>query len=210
MDSSDFDLPEFDPSNFDTVMMRHCIRLSAESAKHGELPFACVICDDEGCVVAEATNRVRAEGDVTRHAELVAMSDAQRARGRKNLAGCTLYANIEPCPMCSFSIRETRMSRVVFAISSPRMGGVSKWNILRDQEISAVMPEAFGPIPEVVAGLLWQEAAQVWRAWNPLAWAVIRRRGCFGGAPEDDRIERLQAVASPRGWLRSLLMLHGH
>lgn len=199
------------PTDFDTAMMRHCIRLSAESAKQGELPFACVICDDRERIIASTTNRVRAEGDVTRHAELVAMSEAQRTSGRKILAGCTLYTNIEPCPMCSFAIRETRVSRVVYAISSPKMGGMSKWNILRDAEISGVMPEAFGPIPEVVSGLLWREAAKVWRSWNPLAWAIIRRRGCFGTAPmHDDGIQHMQAVAPSHGWLRSLLMLHGH
>ncbi|HZP75976.1 MAG TPA: nucleoside deaminase [Pseudolabrys sp.] len=192
----------------DTSMMRRCIQLSAESAKSGELPFACVICDDEG-VIAETTNQVRADGDVTRHAELVAISNAQRTRKSKILSGATLYSNVEPCPMCSFAIRETRIARVVYAISSPKMGGVSKWNILRDTELSGVMPEAFGPVPEVVAGLLWQEAAKVWRKWNPLAWGIIRRRGCFGPAPLHANVERMQPARMSQGWLRSLLMLHG-
>jgi hypothetical protein len=33
------------------------------------------------------------------------------------------------------------------------MGGLSKWNVLGDTEISNVMPEVFGDQPEVVAGV---------------------------------------------------------
>ena len=32
---------------------------------------------------------------------------AQKALGTKDLSGCTLYTNVEPCAMCSFPIRET-------------------------------------------------------------------------------------------------------
>ena len=42
------------------------------------------------------------------------------------------------------------------------------------------MPEAFGRVPEVVGGLLREEAENVWRTWNPLIWTVIKHRGCFG------------------------------
>lgn len=202
-------MDSMDQSAIDLAMMERCVRLSATAAKRGELPFACVICDGDS-VVAEATNQVRQEGDVTRHAELVAISNAQKTLGRKNLSRCTLYSNIEPCPMCSFPIRETRMKRVVYAIGSPTMGGVSKWNILRDTEISNVMPEAFGPVPEVVAGLMGREAESVWRKWRPVIWAIIKQRGCFAPARAADACDRMQAIPPPHGWIRSLLMLHNN
>jgi hypothetical protein len=41
------------------------------------------------------------------------------------------------------------------------MGGLSKWNALRDSELSKAMPEAFGPVPEVIAGLSRREAEKV-------------------------------------------------
>lgn len=163
----------------DERMMRRCIELSRVAGKAGELPFAAVICKD-GEVVAEIANQVSRDGDVTRHAEIVAVSQAQRALGTTNLQGCTLYSTIEPCPMCSFPIRETRISRVVFAISSPMMGGASRWDVLGDTHISKRMPEAFGPPPEVLTGVLSKEAASVWRRWNPIIWGVIRLRGVFG------------------------------
>lgn len=193
----------------DLAMMERCIQLSATAAQRGELPFACVICDGDR-VVAETTNKVRQERDVTRHAELVAISSAQKALGRKNLSHCTLYSTIEPCAMCSFPIRETRMKRVVYAIGSPTMGGVSKWNILRDTEISTVMPEAFGPVPEVIAGLMGREAELVWWKWRPIIWAIIKQRGCFAPAHAAGACDSMHAIPAPYGWIRSLLMLHNN
>ena len=116
----------------------------------GELPFSCVICQD-GEIVVETTNRVVRDADVTRHAEIIAISEAQRVLGRKDLSDCTLYSNVEPCPMCSFPIRETRIGRVVYSISSPMMGGLSKWGVLSDREISDVMPQVFGRAPDISA-----------------------------------------------------------
>src|SRR4051812_42331946 len=101
-----------DHSAIDLTMMRRCVELSAAAVRAGELPFSCVVCRD-GEIVAEAINRVVAEGDVTRHAELLAISAAQGVLGRTDLSDCTIYSSVEPCPMCSFPIRETRIGRVV-------------------------------------------------------------------------------------------------
>jgi tRNA(adenine34) deaminase len=193
-----------DHSAIDARMMRRCVALSAEAVARSELPFSCVIASG-GEIVAEAINRVAADGDVTRHAEILAISAAQRALGRSDLSDCTIYSNVEPCPMCSFPIRETKMRRVVYAISSPMMGGWSKWNVLGDNEISNVMPEVFGEAPEVSAGLHYREAAAVWRKWNPVFWLGIRFRGCFADPAKDDGTLILQMRKPDRHPLRRFL-----
>lgn len=187
----------------DETMMRRCIELSAVATTCGEFPFSSLICAGSE-IIAEATNRVAQDRDVTRHAELLAISQAQQVLGRKDLSDCAIYSNVEPCAMCSFPIRETRIARVVFAIRSPLMGGYSKWNVLRDPDISKIMPEAFGPVPETIAGLLESEAEKAWRSWNPVIWGVIRYRGCFGSTHE--YCEHKQAIPRQLGLLRRLLM----
>jgi tRNA(adenine34) deaminase len=109
----------------DKAMMARCIALSRVAVSKGEYPFGAVIALD-GQVVAEAINRTIRDGDVTRHAEVIALSHAQKAIGRGALRHCTVYTNIEPCAMCSYCIRETWVSRVVYALGSPVMGGLSK------------------------------------------------------------------------------------
>jgi len=195
-----------DRSAIDLKMMRRCVELSTDAVRRRELPFSCVICRD-GEVVAEAINRVVQDADVTRHAEIIAISEAQRILGRSDLSDCTIYSNVEPCPMCSFPIRETRIGRVVYAISSPMMGGFSKWNVLGDNEISNVMPEVFGDKPEVAAGLYYREAAAVWRKWNPVFWLGIRFRGCLADPAQDVAAVTLQVRHSERRPLRRLLTL---
>jgi tRNA(adenine34) deaminase len=167
---------EFSCETTDKTMMARCIELSRIAVSKGEYPFGTVIAQD-GHVVAEAINRTIREGDVTRHAEVIALSHAQKMIGREQLRRCTLYSNIEPCAMCSYCIREAWISRVVYALASPVMGGLSKWNILRDNGMSDRVPQIFGSVPEVASGVMLHEAQQAWRDWNPLAWQMIKLRG---------------------------------
>jgi len=165
-------------ASVDVRMMARCLELARSATGAGEFPFASLITKN-GEIVVEAINRVAHDADITRHAELIAISEGQKRFGRGNLRDCTLYTIIEPCPMCSFAIREARVGRVVYALSSPLMGGASRWNVLGDEVLSAHMPEVFAPPPEVVAGVLGKQAAQVWRRWNPIIWGIIRLRGVF-------------------------------
>ena len=86
-------------------------------------------------------------------------------------------------------IREAWIGRVVYALGSPVMGGLSKWNILRDDDMSGRMPQIFGAVPEVVSGVLVHEAQQAWRDWNPLAWQMIKLRGLLTEpCPHEDHV----------------------
>lgn len=185
--------------------MGRCIALSATGVDRGELPFAGLVCRGEE-VIAEAMNEVAQRSDVTRHAELVAISKSQKVLGKKDLSDCTLYTTVEPCAMCAFAVRETGIRRVVFAIRSPMMGGLSRWNILRDSELSSAMPEVFGSVPEVAAGFMGEEAAKVWHKWNPLVWALIKHRRLLDGDNLTGQ-ELLSAIPPRRGLLRRAFTL---
>jgi tRNA(adenine34) deaminase len=158
--------------------MRRCISLAGSGRLVGEYPFAAVV-GRRGKFVCEASNMVRRAGDVTRHAEMVALSAAQQILRTSSLHECTLYSTIEPCAMCAYAIRESRICRVIFALQSPLMGGHSRWNILRDGTLSSVMPEVFAPPPYVHAGYLRQEVRKLCCSQYPLAWRVIENRRIF-------------------------------
>jgi tRNA(adenine34) deaminase len=182
--------------HLDRVMMRHCIACARDGVRAGEFPFACVIARDEE-MVASRSNRSIRDGDVTRHAEMLALSDAQQVLGRASLSGCTLYTTVEPCAMCSFALREAQISRVVFAIYSPLMGGQSRWDVLTDTALSGRMGEVFAPPPEVRGGVLVDDVARLWRRAKPLAWGVIRWRGIFRLAPHGASATAVSAMAPP-------------
>ena len=170
------------PQIGDEHMMRYCFELAAKSAGQGEYPYAAVIAR-HGMIVAETTNRVAHERDVTRHAETVAISLAQEALASTDLSDCTLYANLEPCVFCSYAIRESRIGKVVFSMRSPVMGGASRWNILGDRKLSDTMPEVFAPPPVLLAEFLFEEGDATLRRSAPVAWAFMRARGLLA-SPE--------------------------
>jgi tRNA(adenine34) deaminase len=165
-------------NSVDARLMRRCFDLARAAVARKELPFGSVIARD-GEEISAYGNGVRAAGDITRHAELCAIVAAQAKLGLPSLDGCTLYTNIEPCALCSYAIRESRITRVVYALASPLMGGASRWDVLQDSGLSALLPEVFAPAPEVVAGFLAQEADDMLRLEAPMMWATSRARGLF-------------------------------
>jgi tRNA(adenine34) deaminase len=181
----------------DRVMMARCIALSKASGKAGEYPYGAVVCRD-GKVVAESINRVTHDGDVTRHAEVVAISLAQKALRTVSLDDCEIYVNAEPCVFCCYAIREARMRRVVYGLSSPHMGGVSKWNVLGDEDLSNAMPEVFAPPPEIVSGFMADEVERSLLQWNPLIAGFMIGRGLFGSAPRVMPPSAARAISGPR------------
>jgi tRNA(adenine34) deaminase len=162
----------------DQKMMDRCIHLSRNGVAEGEYPFGSLIARGEE-IISEAINQVVRETDESRHAEIIAISLARKALGKKSLRECTLYTTVEPCAMCSFCIRAAGIGRVVYALRSPVLGGISRWDILPDRTLSRRLPFLFRSAPEIVRGVRAHEAQQVWSDWNPLFWRVIKRLGFF-------------------------------
>jgi tRNA(adenine34) deaminase len=164
----------------DHAMMERCIALAMRGVDLGEYPYAAVI-SRNGVVVCESTNSVRHDRDVTHHAELVAISKALRRLNRVSLEDCTIYANAEPCALCCYAMRETRIGRVVFGVTAPLTGGLTRWNILADTKLSDTLPEVFAPPPEIVSGFMREQIESAIAGRTPLAWEFIRARNIFGG-----------------------------
>jgi tRNA(Arg) A34 adenosine deaminase TadA len=66
-------------------------------------------------VIGEGTNEVTSRNDPTAHAEMTAIRAACMRLGSFSLAGCDLYANCEPCPMCLAAIYWARLDRIFYA-----------------------------------------------------------------------------------------------
>jgi len=166
------------PGLDDAEMMRRAIALAVRSGQEGEYPYGVVICRG-GNVIAESINRVAHERDVTRHAEVVAISEAQKKLDSVSLDDCTIYVSAEPCAYCCYAIRESRIGRVVYGLTSPHMGGVSKWPVLTDRDISDAMPEVFAEPPEIVSGFMAREAEDALLKASPVIGRAMKARGLF-------------------------------
>ena len=141
----------------DRDFMKICIELSQESLNRGDAPFGALVVK-EGEIIAQSGNN--AQNRISDHAEVIALHLAHDALKSSDLSACTLYSNCEPCPMCAFMAREYKVSKIVYALPSPFMGGHSKWNIMEDKGLER-FPPFFAKVPEVIGGLMEEEAKLV-------------------------------------------------
>jgi guanine deaminase len=67
-------------------------------------PFGAAILDEQGELIALASNSVLRDHDATAHAEINAIREASKTKGTHDLSGCTLITTCYPCPMCLSAI----------------------------------------------------------------------------------------------------------
>ena len=125
--------------------MTLALNLAQEAAEAGEAPVGAVVVEN-GTILAAERNRMKALGDPTAHAEMLAIRTALAARGTGRLDGCDLYVTLEPCAMCAGAIAHVRLRRVYFAAEDTKAGAVENGIRLFEQPTCH-------PRPEVISGL---------------------------------------------------------
>ena len=105
----------------DKVFMSEALRLAEFAAQFGEIPVGAVVVRD-GEIIGRGYNQRETKKSAILHAEIIAIEEACRTVGDWRLTGCTLYVTLEPCPMCSGAIVNSRIDRVVFG-ATDRMAG---------------------------------------------------------------------------------------
>jgi tRNA(adenine34) deaminase len=143
-----------DPSEIDLAMMRRALLAAEDAANKGEVPVGAVVARG-GEIVAVAANEREATGDPTSHAELLAIRRASAATGGWRLTGCTLYATLEPCPMCAGAAHASRLSRLVYAAPDPKAGYAGTLhNTPADARLNHTLIVESGLLEERAAALL--------------------------------------------------------
>ena len=123
--------------------MTLALKLAADAAEAGEAPVGAVIVEN-GTILAAERNRMKALGDPTAHAEMLAIRAALAARGTGRLDGCDLYVTLEPCAMCAGAIAHVRLRRVYFAAEDIKAGAVENGVRLFEQPTCHHRPEVIG------------------------------------------------------------------
>ena len=108
-------------SRGDEFFMKLAYNPALKAWNCGEVPVGAVI-EFGGELIAQAHNSVEGSRDPTAHAEILAITQAAAKLGDWRLAGATLYVTKEPCPMCAGACVMSRLKRVVYAVSDPKMG----------------------------------------------------------------------------------------
>lgn len=105
----------------DLELMQLALHEAQLAAEAGEVPVGAVVALD-GEPVATAHNTRETLKNATHHAELLAIDAACKKLGGWRLWKCDLYVTLEPCPMCSGAIINSRIRRVVYGAQDPKAG----------------------------------------------------------------------------------------
>lgn len=138
----------------DTELMREALREAELAAALGEVPVGAVVARN-GEIVARAHNLRESGKNATYHAELLAIDAACRALGGWRLWQCELFVTLEPCPMCSGAIINSRLRRVVYGAKDPKAGCCGS--------LTDLFALPFNHHPVVEQGLLEEESAALLR-----------------------------------------------
>jgi len=111
--------------------MRRALRVARAAGTRGEVPVGAVAVRD-GTVIAAAGNAMERRRDATAHAEILVLRKVARIVGGWRLDGITMYATLEPCPMCAGAMVQARIDRVVYGARDPKKGADgSVYDVLR-------------------------------------------------------------------------------
>lgn len=138
----------------DEEYMQLAIEQAEKAAEMGEIPIGAVLVHD-GQVVAAAHNLRETNNDATAHAEMLVIREACAKLGRWRLSGCSLYVTVEPCPMCSGGIVNSRIDKVVYGCPDVKAGGAeSIFNIITNPNLNHTAIVRSGVCEEVCAGVM--------------------------------------------------------
>ncbi len=101
----------------DQEYLSAAIELAKENVRRGGRPFAAIIVKN-GEILAQEVNQMLEQNDPTAHAELLALRAAGKKLSATDLAGVTVYASGQPCPMCLAACRMSGVGKVIFAYSN--------------------------------------------------------------------------------------------
>lgn len=102
------------------------INLSKKSLKKSEVPIAALIIDENGKIISKAYNTRNIKQQTINHAEILAITKANKKLKSWRMNNCTLYVTIEPCDMCKSVIKESRIQNVYYLL--PRLPEKNQYN----------------------------------------------------------------------------------
>ncbi len=134
----------------DRDFMNLAIEQAKISASELEVPVGAVIVRN-GEVISVGRNRREIGKNALAHAEIEAIDLACKKLGGWRLWECEMFVTLEPCPMCTGAIINSRIRRLVFGSSDYKAGSCGSVVNLFD------LP--YNHKPEVVSGFMQEECS---------------------------------------------------
>lgn len=96
--------------------LNYAVELAVCNIKTGGTPYGAVVVKD-GEIIGEGVNTLHTHFDISGHAEMIAIRQAQLTLSTNDLSDCEIYASGHPCPMCFGAIAFVGIKKIVYANS---------------------------------------------------------------------------------------------
>lgn len=136
----------------DEFFMREALRLAEQSAAECEVPVGAVVVADEK-IVGTGRNRREKDKNALAHAELEAINEACRTLGGWRLWQCDMYVTLEPCPMCTGAIINSRIKRLVYGAKDYKAGSC--------ESVINLFDLPYNHKPQVISGFMQDECSKI-------------------------------------------------
>lgn len=131
--------------------MNEAIQEAHKAEILGEVPIGAIIVRNDE-IIGRGHNLREINVDPTAHAEMIAIKQASEYLGAWRLLECRLYVTLEPCPMCSGAIVQSRIPQLIYGTTDPKAGCAGTlMNLLQEPR--------FNHSTEVISGVLQPECA---------------------------------------------------
>ncbi|OYW74246.1 MAG: tRNA-specific adenosine deaminase [Aerococcus viridans] len=116
--------------------MQAAIDEANKAAAIGEVPIGAVVVY-EGEIIGRGHNLRETSQNATTHAEMIAIQEANKNRDSWRLMDADLYVTLEPCPMCSGAMIQSRVRHVYFGAYDQKGGTAGTlMNLLQDSRFN--------------------------------------------------------------------------
>ena len=139
-------------TSVDEKFMNEALKEAQKARQELEVPIGAVIVF-ENEIISRGRNKRETSKNALLHAEIEAIDKACKKLGRWRLNGCTLYVTLEPCPMCSGAIINSRISRLVYGASDPKAGSCGS--------VINLFELPYNHIPQIEKGILSQNCSKI-------------------------------------------------
>lgn len=97
----------------DKKFMYEALLEAKKAAEENEVPVGAVIVKN-GEIIARGRNMREKKQNSLSHAEIEAINNACKKLNNWHLDDCEIYVTLEPCPMCTGAIINSRIKTVIF------------------------------------------------------------------------------------------------
>ena len=134
--------------------MKEALKEAKKAYKKKEVPVGVVIVKDDK-IIARAYNQKEMKNSPIKHAEIIAIEKACKKLNNWRLNDCEMYVTLEPCPMCTGAIVNSRIKKVYIGALQEKTGACgSKVDLIEEYKTETKIDVEFGILKDECLNLV--------------------------------------------------------